>query len=849
MVETDMKRSRFTENIYSLLDDPGVTLVFPTENAARHHLSGYVRSRGRSVLADRAIAFDTFRGMFVPKHKERKPSDKYHRLAFVTAFLDSRRTGMDYLYRDYLYEYRLRFVKFLTGILPSLSEMRGTVIEDKVIFKDLMILKSAYETYLCRNGLFEPGWEPCSLENSGSLKGRFVLVGYESDIQMQMLMKELGDVPQIGHLDKEGSPEARYMKFFTEEAELEALFRRLQQLKEDGVPMEDIILSTPEPDALRPRLERRSLEFDIPLSFMKSLMLSETVPGRYLFAVRRCLNENLSFRSMENLLLNTALPFTDIEANRFIIRLMIDSNIRSGSLDFSDDVLFTELGRAGSSDADGVSARAFVLYRKFRSAIAAIRRADDGDDLIRDIHGLTTLLFGDDEFSSSDARDRDVYSFMFSELAGISSALKQTGLSMHDMFSVFMNEVEHLSYVEQEKKSGIRVYSYGQDYLIDVPWHFVFGLNESGSVIRKKGLPFLEDHEVGNRESYDVTDNVLSCYTSSGEHVWISGSAMSFSGAQSTPPFFIMNDAVDEIACPVQEVVLSRADVISLDAGRRTFMGEKGPDLTVCTQGPVRDVSSGKISYTSISNYARCPYRAFLESELKDAPRDFEPSEQNDRDIGSFLHGVIQSFMASHFGQTLTEQHLPEYHDELETIMQSQLQASRDFDDLTKQCIFGNYLDSVKAVLSILLVPCKKARAGYVGPFIPLVNEFRLDGDPAFTGSVDTIIKDTDGELYLLDYKKGGGDATYQLVLYRRLYGLKPDLGQDVKDCFFYSMRDCRFKGLAQAKWDEQEHKLDHDIDALKAGYSSGNWKATPGYDACTRCEDRAICRRRFNLQ
>lgn len=845
----DPDRAKFTESIYSLLDDPDVTLVFPTENAARHHLAAYVRVRGRSVLADRAIAFDTFRAMFAPKHENEKPSNKYHRLAFVTGFLESRRTGMNRLYKDSLYEYRLRFIRFLTGILPSLSEMGGASFEDKSILNDLMVLKSAYGSYLARNSLFEPGWEPHSLGNSDPLEGRYILVGYESDVQMQMLMKELGDVPQIGHLDIEGHPCARYRKFLTEEAELEALFLTLENLKEEGVPMEDILLSTPELEALRPRLERRSLEFNIPLSFMKSLMLSATVPGRYLFAVRRCLNENLSFRSLENLLLDTALPFTDIDANRFIIRLMIDSHIRSGSLEFSDDLLFSELSRASHSDADGVPSRAFALYRNLKSAMTAIRRADDGDDLIRDIHGLTTLLFGDGEFGSSDPQDRDVYSFMFSELAGIGSVIKQTGLAMKDMFSVFMNEVENLSYVEQEKKDGIKVYAYGQDHLMDVPWHFVFGLNEANSIVQKKALSFLEDHEVRNRDSYDVTDRVFSYYAASGDHVWISGSARSFSGAQSTPSFFILSDAVDEISAPDNGDVFEKADAVSLDAARSTFMGAHGADIAVSGNGPVRDVSSVKLSYTSISNYARCPYRAFLELDLAKTPKDFEPSGQDDQKIGSFLHGVVQSFMESHLGQTLTEEHLGEYYGELEELMVRHLKSSREFDEVTKQCIYGNYMESLKAVLSGLLVPGKKARTGFVGPFTPLKNEYPLDGDPAFTGSVDTIIRDASGDLYFLDYKKGGADPTYQLVLYKRLYALKPDLGDDVGDCFFYSMKDSRFRGFSPAKWDEQEQKLDHDIDTLRSGYSSGDWKATPGKDTCSRCEDRVICRRRFNLQ
>ena len=839
----------FTGRIYDFLDDGTTTLVFPTENTARHYLSGYVRSRKRSVLSDRAIAFDTFRAMLLPHHADLRPSNKYYRLAFVTSFLDTQKTSMTYLYKDSLHEFRLRFVPFLTGILPSLSETEGSKIDSNEIRRDIAILKSSYGAFLQSNGLFEPGWEKCSFENGPALKGRYILVGSDSDIQMQMLLKEIGPSAIVDTLNKKEPENVRYLKFLTEEAEIESLFQKLEELKLAGVPVEDILISTPQMDSLRPRLERKGKEYNIPLSFMRSLLLPETVPGRYLFAVRRCLNENLSFRSMENLLLNSSLPFKDMDANRLIIRVMTESNIQGGSLEFSDDSLFSELRKKTKYEEEQlVRARAFELYKNMKSALTAIRRAHDGDELIKDIHGLTTLFFGDDEFSSSDPSDRDVYSFMFSELAQITKAVKETGLEIRDLFSVFMSEVESLSYVQQDKRAGIRVYSYGQDHLINVPWHFVVGLNESNSIVQKKCLSFLEDHEVRFRESYDVTDNMISCYTSSGDNVWISGSEVSFSGAQSTPTFFILNDAVDEIKSPVFREYCEKADIESMETAQKTFLGDRGSDYSKEGPGPVKDISKIKLSYTSVSNYARCPYRAYLQSDLtKDVPKDFEPSKQDDLKIGSFLHGVIQAFMKTHFNETLTMDKIDEYYAQLEVVMDSELAKSRDFDDLTKMCIRGRYMDALKSVLEILLVPSRKT--GFIGPFKPLMNEYSLESDNSFTGSIDTVIQDLNGNIYLLDYKKGSGDATYQLVLYKRLYDMRPPYGDSVKDCYFYSMGESKFKGISDKKWQEQEEKLDHDIESLRTGYSTGDWKATPSKKSCERCEERSICRRRFNLQ
>ena len=239
---------------------------------------------------------------------------------------------------------------------------------------------------------------------------------------------------------------------------------------------------------------------------------------------------------------------------------------------------------------------------------------------------------------------------------------------------------------------------------------------------------------------------------------------------------------------------------------------------------------------------------AYLKSDLtRDVPSDFEPSKQDDQKIGSFLHSVIQAFMESHLGETLFQEHLGEYHAELEVHMDRALEKSKDFDDLTKMCIRGKYMEALKSVPDIMLIPSQKA--GFIGPFIPLENEFVLDSDSSFTGRADTIVRDTSGNIFLLDYKKGSGDATYQLVLYKRLYDKRPPYGDSVKNCYFYSMRDSNFKGFKPAKWKEQEEKLEHDIECLRTGYSTGDWRATPSKKSCKQCEERSICRRRFNLQ
>ncbi|MBP5161477.1 MAG: PD-(D/E)XK nuclease family protein, partial [Spirochaetales bacterium] len=602
-------------------------------------------------------------------------------------------------------------------------------------------------------------------------------------------------------------------------------------------------ISTPDVEELRPYLERRSREYNTPLSFMRSLKLSETVPGRYLFSIRRCISENLSFNSLEALLLDASLPHQNMETNRNLIRFMIDHNHLSGNLDFSSDDLFRDLSRDARERSDE---RMFNLYKNLKSALSAIRKAKGGDELIRDIHGLTTLLLGNDEFSVSDPMDKDVYSFIFSKLAEISSTLKECSLNLGNLFSIFMGEVEQLSYVAQQKKDGIRVYQYGQDHLLDIPYHFLIGLNDSNAVVREVDLGFLEDHEVQRRNTIDVTSELLSYYQSVSAHAWISGSETSYSGSQSSPSFFVKQNAVENYDLPDWEPLLEKADLESFAHAQKTSLAPKGPDLSTDCYGKPMDPDSVKLSYTSISTYVRCPYSEYLRIGLtRHVPEDFEPARQDDREIGSFLHEVIQAFMKNHLGQLLNVSDLENYHTEIGNTFDEMLENNRFFDAYTKASIRGRYLEPLKNVITLLLDPTCKY---HIGPFIPRKNEQHLDYNQSFTGSIDTVIEGQDGQIYLLDYKKGDGKATYQLVLYKRLFEEAfPD--KTVKDCFFFSMKDGSFKGFDAAKWAEQEEKLDSDIGQTLSGYAEGNWIATPSKDACQLCRERSICRRRFNLQ
>ena len=75
------------ETILNYLDQKDVTLVFPTESVKRYFLTEYVLSRKSSVLANSAYSFDEFANQFIPKFKDKRPSNKWNKSCFTLRVL------------------------------------------------------------------------------------------------------------------------------------------------------------------------------------------------------------------------------------------------------------------------------------------------------------------------------------------------------------------------------------------------------------------------------------------------------------------------------------------------------------------------------------------------------------------------------------------------------------------------------------------------------------------------------------------------------------------------------------------------------------------------------------------
>ncbi len=818
------------QQIFSLLDEGKYILVFPTETVKRYYLSHYVKERRSAVLADRALAFDEFASRYAPSFKDRKPSNRYIRTFFAHDFLSERGSELKYIYNSYYSETESRFAPFIANLLPSLGELERTEIKKEELLDDLMVLKKAYGGFLDANMLFEPGWFTHSVCEESSEK-TYLLVAYDAEPNMQKFLSEVGEVSFIRPFVPEKDSSAGYMYFENENAEITYLFDRLSQLRDMGVNGEDIIISTPDQNRLREYLMKASEEREIPLVFNSSVKLSQTVPGRLFASLKAINDEELSFYSLERLFMDPSFPLRDRETGRRLVMFMAANGLQKGSFRGSDRTEVKLKYRKGFE-------KEYELYVKLKKSV---RRLFSSEEMLQSLRILFSFLLVEDEFESCPPETRDSYGFAIRELYRYTETLSELKLKISNPFNAFVSGMADINYVSDVKKEGIKVYTYGEDYLLTVPYHFVIGLSDDSYKKKDISLSFLDDREVVSRRTIDVTYPLLSYYRSSGDHVLISGSDVTYGGNANVPMAFLEEESsVNTVKGYERRTEPDRAVIRSMIfsdgiSHKRHKRSEEVRDALLIPS------PEQCVSYSALHDYGECPFCDYLKRVLllpAGNVDQFEPAAVRSQDVGSFLHKAVEKFFTDHKGETLYHKNTESYCLELGNAFDEYLSSSH-FDLYARSFISSAYRDGVTSIMEVFF---QGFGDGLYVRDIEGAFESERDGRK-FIGRYDLMLETREGRI-LLDFKTGSTEKnadTFQLQFYSLVWSEKT--GEDIGKLSYYSFADQDLRSPAS------EDNMEDAMNKYIEGTAEGVFNATPGKEACSHCDYRSVCRRRFFIQ
>lgn len=845
------------EDLFRLVDD-GVVLVFPTEESRRAFSTDYVLSRRKGLLASSVLAFDSFSEPFYPGIAGKKAISDASRAIFASYAASEIVPSLRYFSSPDYPEAEKRLGTFILSMLPSLDDAIAVSGKNHDALQDLIALRKAYGDFLDRTGQYESSFmKPVMPDN---LCDRYAIIMPSAFPKEDNLISFLREDERIMLIDDIDGEMPRYEVYNNEKSEIRALFVRIRDLLDSGVSLDEIAISIPSSDKLRPYMQEEAYLFSIPLDFSEgeSPLLSSS--GSFLTKIQEMHDSGYSLDSIKSFMLDTAIPFRDSEALRLFVSTAVEYAITSAP-DRNDDRYMRIPSRNGVS-----------YYRLLRLTADKLMAEKRPEKILPYIHTLLSGLLKDEQFSGND-EDMSVYSFAMKELEDFLSEAarcEDAGFRLSEpLFPLFLQYMKNVKYVPQSRVKGVRVYPFTLDAALHYPYRFIIALNESDSRRIVKKASFMSDYELkAERDEKDITLSLLKLYAAFTDHLHISASSETYSGF--VLPLSELSAVRTEGIIPQSDPYQaenSRSDVERISMIEKTgyekaiqasLHGRKGDDdLTYRLKGRKRK-HPVRLSFTSFSSYRDCPFRYAMQYEfgLRDLP-SYEADDTDHKEIGARLHSVLERYYKTDC--TALEIDIPRLLDaemELwkagkrlgengeEIAMPS---SSKRADDALVRFIRRRYLphliDAVRMMNEISL------------PISGWGLEERLShqfDDYGFTleGIADRIARLEDGNLVIFDYKKGRRPSdkdekarkAYQFVIYSLL--LSASGYGNAEAAYFITLTDGKMTESSIAKGEGALEELHEAAE----GIAEGNWRAKPSESVCSGCQYRGICRRRFSV-
>lgn len=822
----------YFEKIYDALADD-FTLILPSEESARSILSGYVLERKKSVESTRALSFDTYLSLF--HESGEKEASFIERYIFSLSFLEKHQDRLTYLISAEYGSEIASSAAYISSLIPDLERAEKYLGRNNR--EDILLLKKEYDEFLCANSLYEKSY----ISSLKPISGRFVFAF--ADTFMEEFFSLMKDKMDIAIIYPESSIRNEAVHVYeNEKIEIRDVLLRIRKLiTEDKVNAEEICITAAGYDRIRDRLEEEAYLVSLPLVFMRGENVLETPSGAFIKAAKTLYETDYDALEMKAFLLNASIPFKDEKEIRDFVYEISSRSIKKR--DKKKDRYF-----ACQKSRDGI-------YSRIINHVDAINTTADPAKLIYYTKSFTEAMLSESQFEGEETEN--YFSFIIRSLNDFASLLKNLHLPSEicrPIFPLFMKYAESITYMEKEKKDGIRVYPYGQNRGTKAAFNFIIGVNEREARIREKDARFLSDYEVGPlREEKDSTALLLDQYLSSSA-VYFSSSETSFSGAERALSILkekkisdLLSDSYKTEAeintegeggsvYSVQKKAYSRAVFTSLDDKKRSEMVSGSLAFPFAFR---------HLSASQIDTYRKCPYQYFLSYVFNfNSAFSYSDTGYPALELGVRLHRTIERYFSPENTLHTTEALISIFSSELDLWIER-----KTYDRSGRIVALEKSVPSIEEDMKAFflmryekgLVAIKDRIEREGGS---LVFEKRMEGEISREKIVayPDLVSYKDEGVSIFDFKSSERKdlaTSVQMDVYAYL------LSASVDSMSYLIFSD----GKEEKKSPLERTEVEEIVSSASFAIRSGKFNTTEDKDMCTGCRLRSLCRRRFVIR
>lgn len=844
------------EEIYSIILNTDKTLVFTSETMARNTLSDFISTHpGRAVFKDRFISWDRFLLTLCDIKNKREVTDT-ERMAFVSLFI--KKHGLGYLsyFVDSKYSESIpSFTRYISRILPYFpnKEISNLSFIDKRMKEDIEKIRPEYEEYLEERNLYEERYLDRDL--SRIEKDKIVFVYPES-----FTSTFVDTIINTGKVEVIVIPETKthlpLHEYKNSISEIKGVMRMVERDLE-SFPPSDIAITSSSLDTYRPYLEEEAKKRDIPLLFTSNLPLSSYREGKLLKLFFSLDKSHWGLKEFKKLVSDPSFPFKDRESLLLALRIGIDMKLDGGG--YKNWMRAFDLAIKNNNKFQGAS-EAKALFQALYSSISLIVKAKkslDTENRIRDFR---------DRFLQEGVWDEKNNRILGTALETL-EGLKE--LEDENLYQIFLSVLKDTNYVENNgDENGVKVYSYPASAGLSIKHHYIIGLDDKTTSLKIDDYPFSQSTE--KPEARDVGKTMLTLYANPdfAEFTYISGTSEGYDSSRLLPTIFLDNivkvDSIDKDSYSEEfrddTYRCTKSQSSSFLVAKNTVFKKKEKKNVSLTSSPL------KLSVSDVKSWDVCPFKGYVQSILKLRKKEYECEMEDHFLKGDILHLTLEN--------SLKEKHSLSNIDE-ETLLRhfnDAIRVSKEKGRIPNEAVESHIYGNLWRKLSKL----KKANGldYYIDKEL-LANEISfdnhvLDEDIKLIGRVDTVLKDDEGKLYILDYKLSAegdwskdnlDDMSLQVILYYFL--ITSDTAEKsividdnnslvVESGAFYSLNKNKFlvvwptignQGFTfEAVLQNANDRITNILEYIKEGKITPD----PNSDNCKNCDYMMLCRGRF---
>ncbi|WP_294428998.1 PD-(D/E)XK nuclease family protein [uncultured Treponema sp.] len=322
--------------------------VFPTDIACQKWADWAIKNTGvKAVAMERFIAWDNFKGECIRAElSDLKTVPSIMRKIFASCLIES--NAAKPFFKSLIIEKfageAASFSDWLSSILPSLKMWKNLRDRQKDCLdsarnegflsfdgdislqkfyedyrknaftdaedRDYEILYEKYSKFLEENHLFDPAWVEPDFSGDGR---EYFLIYPETLEDWEQYRHKLSEIEKI-HFVSVPENEGEYDSYLFDNSSVElkdvALFLR-QMHDEDKIEWSDMAVNVPNLDNFGSYIDRELALYEIPHSIRYSRPLSSYGAGAVFSQIQDCVENQFSYESLKNLLLNEDLPWNN----------------------------------------------------------------------------------------------------------------------------------------------------------------------------------------------------------------------------------------------------------------------------------------------------------------------------------------------------------------------------------------------------------------------------------------------------------------------------------------------------------------------------------------------------------